>query len=450
MSMINFLCSHCGAPLRVPAEKAGRRRKCPRCGHRVEAPSDSSSAGSTATGGSDARSGSDPGPREGRDTFESATAAREELDFLAPAQEPGELGRLGNYRVLDELGSGGMGIVFKAEDMKLKRPVALKVMKKSQAANPVNRERFLREASAAAAVEHDHIVPIYQIDEERGVVYLAMKLLVGESLEQRLNRTGTQSPEEVIRIGMEIAEGLAAAHEVGLIHRDIKPANIWLEEGRDRVKLLDFGLAAKLTSEDAKLTHENLLVGTPMYMSPEQASGDIPLDERSDLFSLGSVMYRMATGKLPFKGRTTLNVLTALATKKPRPPRELNPALSRALSGLILQLLQKRPDDRPKSARAVLAALTEIKEAPPEEEEPFEVAAGEDDDVEVVECEPEPEPEEPIERFRTYRGGRRRGPRREKLDDEEILARKVIKFAIFAGACVFLLLAWLVLSKYIF
>src|SRR5262245_478424 len=363
MSTINFLCTQCGAPLRVPSAKAGRKRKCPRCGQLTEAPTDGGSGGS----GDPDDPSSSPSSRE--ISFEAATAGREEFDFLAPPQEPDEIGRLGNYRILEELGTGGMGVVFKAEDLKLRRPVALKIMKKSQAANPVNRERFEREARAAAAVEHDHIVPIYQVDEDRGVSYLAMKLLVGESLEQRLNRAGKQPPEEILRIGMEIADGLAAAHERGLVHRDIKPANIWLEEGRDRVKLLDFGLAAKVTSDELRLTQDNLLVGTPMYMSPEQASGDIPIDHRTDLFSLGSVMYRMATGQLPFKGRTTLNVLTALATKKPKPPRQLNPLVSRALSGLIMQLLQKRPDDRPASARMVLAAMAEIEEAPLEEVE---------------------------------------------------------------------------------
>ncbi len=447
MSTINFLCTHCGAPLRVAAQKAARKRKCPRCGRLTEAPTDSASAGpgsSAASGDLDPPS-SNPLSREA--AFEAATPGREEYDFLAPPQEPDEVGRLGNYRILEELGAGGMGIVFKAEDLKLKRQVALKIMKKSQAANPVNRERFEREARAAAAVEHDHIVPIYQVDEDRGVPYLAMKLLVGESLEQRLNRAGKQSPEEILRVGMEIADGLAAAHEQGLVHRDVKPANIWLEEGRDRVKLLDFGLAAKVTSDELRLTQDNLLVGTPMYMSPEQASGDIPIDHRTDLFSLGSVMYRMATGQLPFKGRTTLNVLTALATKKPKPPRQLNPLIPRALSGLIMQLLQKRPDDRPKTARAVVAALAEIKDAPPEEETEETAEHG---DVEVVECEPEVPPEYPPERSRPSRVGRRPRPRREKLTDEEILERRVIRFAIFAGVCVFLLLAFLVVKSVFF
>src|SRR5262249_27714608 len=159
------------------------------------------------------------------------------LDFLAMPQGPGEMGRLGNYRVLKVIGSGGVGVGLLAEDLKLLRPVALKGMKKGCATNPVHRERFLREAEAAPALDHDNIVPVVQVGEDGGVPYLAMKLLVGEWLEDRLNREGKLPPEQVVRIGMEVAEGLAAAHEKGLIHRDIKPANIFLEEARDRVKI---------------------------------------------------------------------------------------------------------------------------------------------------------------------------------------------------------------------
>ncbi|MFO0880626.1 MAG: serine/threonine-protein kinase [Gemmataceae bacterium] len=357
---------------------------------------------------------------------------------------------MGIYRVLKILGSGGMGIVFQAEDLKLRRQVALKVMKKSMAANPINRERFLREAQTAAAIDHDHIVPIYQVDEDRGVPFLAMKLLVGESLEDRLNREGKLDTGEVIRIGMEIAEGLAAAHERGLVHRDIKPANIWLEEGRDRVKIVDFGLAAWTSNDDARLTQENYLVGTPMYMSPEQASGDRPVDHRTDLFSLGSVLYRMATGSVPFKGRTTLNVLTALATRQPKPPRKRNPQLSSRLSDFILQLLSKRPEDRPRNARVVIAQLADILHAPPEDEVVEDVAVEEDDDVTEVEPVVERHVEaEPEDRLRPVRPGRRRRGR-EKVTEEERLARKVINFAIFAGICTFLLLAFLVIRNTFF
>ncbi|MFO0843485.1 MAG: serine/threonine-protein kinase [Gemmataceae bacterium] len=448
--MIQFLCSNCGAPLRVPPEKAGSTGKCPRCGQYVEAPLD---GGSGMT--SQASSANTPRVRDDRGTFEAASGGRDDLGFLAPPQATDEIGRLGNYRVLKVLGSGGMGIVFQAEDLKLRRQVALKVMKKAMAQSAVNRGRFRREAQTAASIEHDHIVPIYAIDEDRGVPYLAMKLLVGESLEERLNRVGKLPTEEVLRIGKEIAEGLAAAHEKGLVHRDIKPANIWLEEGKGRVKLVDFGLAAWTEDSDTRLTQENFLVGTPMYMSPEQASGDIPLDHRTDLFSLGSVMYRMCTGTLPFKGKTTLNVLAALATKKPKTPRERNPEVPKALSGLIMQLLQKRPDDRPRTARDVVRGLEDVKNSPPGDENDIV----EDVRIEALAVDEDPgfEPEPAVQvgsgaRLRPAR--RRRGSRGpagpERLTAEEQLERKVIRFAIFAGVCVFLLLSFLVVQRVFF
>jgi serine/threonine protein kinase len=442
--MIIFLCSHCGVQLRVRPDQAGLVGRCPRCGKVVEAPRDGAPGDS---GGKIRQStGRTPLPAAGtaRDAFEAVAGAREEeLSFLAPPQGPGELGRIAHYRVLKVLGAGGMGIVFEAEDVNLQRSVALKVMKKAQAANQVNRERFLREARAAAKIEHDHIVTIYQVDEDRGVPFIAMKLLVGESLEDRLNREGKLSFDEIIRIGQETALGLAEAHEKGLIHRDIKPANIWLEEGRGRVKLVDFGLA-RANDEDTRLTGENFMVGTPMYMSPEQAEGDREIDARSDLFSLGGVLYRMSTGELPFKGRNTMQVLNALATKVPPPPIELNPELPGALSKLIMSLLSKDPEQRPRTARVVVAALEEIRDAPAGYEEVEEEAEEVVEDVEPVEQALDtrnlPEP-----RRSRVRKPPRRPPRRREVDPEERLARRVIVFGIIAGILVFLLLAFMVI-----
>jgi serine/threonine protein kinase len=169
--------------------------------------------------------------------------SEEAYGFLGPPESPGEIGRLGPYRILKVLGVGGMGVVFQAEDTQLKRLVALKGMRPALAASVGARQRFLREARAVAALEHDHIVPIYQVGEERGVPYLAMQRLEGESLADRLLREGKLGLGDVLRIGKEIANGLSAAHQRGLIHRDIKPANVWLEAERDRVEILDFGLA---------------------------------------------------------------------------------------------------------------------------------------------------------------------------------------------------------------
>jgi hypothetical protein len=288
-------------------------------------------------------------------TITPSESAEDVYDFLAPAQETGELGRLGGYRVLRVLGTGGMGVVFAAEDLQLRRPVALKAMRPSLANSASALQRFLREARAVAALTHDHIVTIYQVGEDRGVFFLAMQLLQGETLEACLQREGALPLAEVLRIGGEIAAGLAAAHERGLIHRDIKPGNIWLEAGTKRVKLLDFGLVREM-GDSARLTREGAIVGTPAYMAPEQARGEA-LDPRCDLFSLGCVLYRACTGAVPFQAPDPVATLVAIATDKPMPARERNPTVPLWLSRLIEQLLAKSPDDRPASARVVAEAL---------------------------------------------------------------------------------------------
>ncbi len=193
------------------------------------------------------------------------------FDFLAPPEQPDEIGRLAHYRVRKLLGQGGMGMVFQAIDTHLDRPVALKVMKPELSQNEEQRRRFLREAKATAALKHDNIVTIYQVGEDRGVVFLAVEFLVGEALDRWLERGKKPSISQVLRLGREIARGLAAAHERGLIHRDIKPANIWLEAPGGRVKILDFGLAR--SNEDTHLTQSGVIVGTPAFMAPEQAQG---------------------------------------------------------------------------------------------------------------------------------------------------------------------------------
>jgi hypothetical protein len=293
-------------------------------------------------------------------------------DFLAPPQGPGELGRLGPYRVTAVLGFGGMGVVFRAEDPQLRRAVALKAVRPGMAASASARKRFLREAQITASLEHDHIVPIYQVGEDRGVPYLAMPLLRGESLDDRLKREGRLPPAEVLRIGREVAEALAAAHEQGLIHRDIKPGNVWLESRKGepgasalggRVRVLDFGLA-RAAADDQHLTQTGAVVGTPAYLAPEQARGEAA-DARSDLFSLGCLLYRMATGALPFQGKDTMSTLLALTMQDPTPPRELNPDLAPALNDLILRLLAKDRDQRPGSARVVVRMIVEMEAGVP-------------------------------------------------------------------------------------
>lgn len=283
--------------------------------------------------------------------------------FLAPAKAPDELGRLGDYRILQILGHGGMGVVYRAEDIRLRRAVAIKAMLPTVAASANAGKRFLREAQAMAAVEHDHIVRIYQVAEDRGVPFLAMEFLKGESLDERLKRPDSMQIPDILRIGREMAEGLDAAHAQGLIHRDIKPGNIWLEGSRARVKILDFGLARAVVT-DSQLTQEGAIVGTPAYMAPEQSRGGV-VDGRSDLFSAGIVLYRMCTGLQPFKGPDAVSTLLAVAGDTPRPPHAIRPTVPVELSDLVMKLLEKDPSRRIATATELARQLQIIEQRLP-------------------------------------------------------------------------------------
>jgi serine/threonine protein kinase len=284
----------------------------------------------------------------------------------ASSQPIGMPERLGPYRLVKPLGRGGMGAVYLAEDTQLRRPTALKMMLPEAAADEKARERFLREARAAAAVRNDHVVTVYQVGDEGGTPYIAMELLRGSPLDVYLATEVAPTMTAIVRLAREIASGLAAAHAKGLVHRDIKPANIWLEAPRGRVKILDFGLArpAKPETEDVeRLTHDGMVMGTPSYMSPEQARGEA-VDFRTDLFSLGIVLYRLCTGELPFTGPTTTAVLTKLAVFHPPAPADMNPSVPQAPSELIECLLAKSPADRPKATKEVVEALRQIDMTP--------------------------------------------------------------------------------------
>src|SRR6516225_3122251 len=220
-------------------------------------------------------------------------SAAPDLSFLAPPTEPGSLGRLDHYEVLEVVGCGGTGVVLRARDTKLLRIVALKVLAAPLAVSGTARQRFAREARAAAAVRDEHVIDIHAVRDDAPVPYLVMEYIDGCNLEALLRKNGPLEVKEILRIGMQVASGLAAAHRHGLIHRDVKPANILLENGVQRVKLTDFGLAR--AADDASLTQTGYIAGTPMYMAPEQANGE-PLDGRADLFGLGSVLYEMCAG----------------------------------------------------------------------------------------------------------------------------------------------------------
>ena len=300
----------------------------------------------------------DPG-RLDRTTEGSPRPLAGRYPFLTPSDNPNDLGWLGRYRVASLLGEGGMGFVFRAEDDGLRRPIALKVMRPEIAAQPTARERFLREGRAAAAIKSDHVITIYDVGEENGVVFLAMEFLAGQNLDDWLKARPTPVPgKAVLRVAKDILKGLAAAHEKGQIHRDIKPANLWVDADTNRIKLLDFGLT-RGTGAENDLTSTGVILGTPSYMAPEQARGQ-RVDGRADLFSVGVVLYRMITGKSPFARDEKMATLFAVAFDPVPPVASLGADIPDALGRLIDQLLAKGADDRPQSAKAALAVVAEV------------------------------------------------------------------------------------------
>src|SRR3954469_15504319 len=256
---------------------------------------------------------------------------------------------------LQVLGRGGFGIVFRAFDDVLHRVVAVKGLSPQMAATAPARKRFLRGARSSAQVRHENVVQTYEIGEQP-LPYIAMEFIPGETLQQRLQRGGPVGPAEVVRIGRQIAEGLAAAHATDLIHRDIKPGNVLLEGGHQKVKITDFGLAR--TADDASISQSGLIAATPMYMAPEQAEGHT-LDQRADLFSLGSVLYQMVSGRPPFRANSTVAVLKRVAENTPRDIREIIPETPQWLCAVISKLHAKNPDERYQSARELAGVLAD-------------------------------------------------------------------------------------------
>lgn len=282
--------------------------------------------------------------------FGDGRPADDSLDFLAPSEDPSSLGRIGSYEVKGVLGRGGNGVVLKALDPGLNRYVAVKVIATVLAGSAAAKKRFVREAQAAAAVVHEHVIAVFAIEEANGLPYLVMEYVMGRSLQDRLDRQGPLELKEILRIGHQTAAGLAAAHAQGLVHRDIKPANILLENGVERVKITDFGLARAVA--DATLTQSGVITGTPHYMAPEQARGDA-IDHRADLFSLGSTLYAMCTGHPPFRADTPLAVLRRVTDETPRPIRQDNPDLPGWLEAIVGRLMAKDPAERFQSAAEV-------------------------------------------------------------------------------------------------
>ncbi|NND98030.1 MAG: protein kinase [Pirellulaceae bacterium] len=292
-------------------------------------------------------------------SFTRSSTPADDLDFLEPSDDLAYLGKLHHFQISRVIGRGGMGIVLEAFDPHLHRNVAIKVLNPQFQANDIAKQRFCREGRAAAAISHEHVVPMYQVAkaDQGEVAYLVMQLIEGDTLENRLRDGQPLPPNDVARIGMQIAAGLSAAHKRDMVHRDIKPANIMIESETNRVKLTDFGLAR--ATDDVKLTKTGMVTGTPLYMSPEQTLGETA-DERSDLFSLGAVMYEMATGVAPFQAPSALGVMQNIMNVNPKAPHTINAGITRPLSNLIMSLLTKNPVDRPESASAVATALAAI------------------------------------------------------------------------------------------
>jgi len=284
-------------------------------------------------------------------------SGRIKLDFLSPPAHPEMLGQIGRYQIEHVIGAGGMGIVLKGFDTDLNRPVAVKVLAPHLAHSGAARQRFAREARAAAAVVHEHVVAIHNVESEHETPFLVIQYVPGRSLQERVEQEGPLTPAEILRIGMQAAAGLAAAHAQGVIHRDVKPANILLENGVERALLTDFGLAR--AADDASLTHSGIVAGTPHYMSPEQARGETA-DARSDLFGLGAVLYFMATGHPPFRAEQAMAVLHRICHDRQRPVSQVNPHIPDELADVIDRLLEKKPSRRFASADEVQQALAGV------------------------------------------------------------------------------------------
>ena len=279
---------------------------------------------------------------------------------------------LGHYRIEAKLGEGGMGVVYQAFDTHLDRPVAIKILRADATTSPERKRRFVQEAKAASALNHPNIIHIYDISSSGDTDFIAMEFVAGKTLHQLIDKNDLHL-RDTLKYSIQIADALARAHSAGIVHRDLKPANIIIDED-GRVKLLDFGLAkltektldseaatATVTAADAPLTEEGSIVGTVAYMSPEQAEGT-KVDARSDIFSFGSVLYEMVTGRRPFDGATKMSTISAILQKEPRPPGDLAPNLPAELEKIILRCLRKDRDRRTQHIDDVKLALEELRD----------------------------------------------------------------------------------------
>ncbi|MBV8311409.1 MAG: serine/threonine protein kinase, partial [Planctomycetaceae bacterium] len=262
-----------------------------------------------------------------------------------------------HYDVESEIGRGGMGVVYRGKDRRLKRTVAIKILPPELAFRSDIKTRFLREAETAAQLNHPNIVDIYSVDETEGLVFFVMAYIDGDNLAKRLHDHGALSIDETRRTLREVADALAYAHERGVIHRDIKPDNILIDAKSGRPMVTDFGIARAVGDGDSRLTATGMAIGTPTYMSPEQASGDRQIDGRSDLYSLGVVAYQMLTSQPPFVANSTPAILVKHISERPTPIEQRRPDVPQELARIVMTMLEKDPANRFPSAAAVVTAL---------------------------------------------------------------------------------------------
>src|SRR5690242_2147534 len=262
-----------------------------------------------------------------------------------------------HYELDSEIGRGGMGIVYRAKDRRLKRTVAIKLLPPELAFRSDIKTRFLREAETAAQLSHPNIVPIYTVDETEGLVYFVMAYVDGENLAKRIFERGVLPSDEVRRILRDVADALAYAHERGVVHRDIKPDNIIIASQTGRPMVTDFGIARAVSDGDSRLTATGMAIGTPAYMSPEQAAGERTIDGRSDLYSLGIVAYQMLAGEPPFVAGSTPAMLVKHISERPIPIQQRRADAPEDLARAVMLLLEKDPANRFPSAAALVAAL---------------------------------------------------------------------------------------------
>ena len=297
--------------------------------------------------------------------FGTPSAAKPGPDIIIEGRGEGIPATVGGYTIMNPIGQGGMGRVYLARDEKLQREVAIKMLHPSKLRDPLARERFLREGRATAAVDHPHVMTIHQVGEDDGQPYIVMQRLVGRTLKEYRDSIDVMPLPEILRIGRETAEGLAAAHRRGLIHRDIKPNNIFLQDPGRQVKIIDFGLARDTADDVTTLTADGAVVGTPAYMSPERI-GERQIDAKSDLFGLGVILYELLANRLPFEGTSMVSMLAAISRGQPKDVREAAPGVPENVARLVMRLIAHDKADRPADADAVAKELAALEHSLPQ------------------------------------------------------------------------------------